>query len=356
MVCNLASAFLEEMEEAGDGPTRVRSANLITHMRRLKQTRKESNASRLEREGLQADCKITWAQVGLKGTHPTLRVVDMLQTLAKAGKFSLLTGGLEWGFSAWQRFWDGFAQEEPSHPVFTAHSGRLDRVLPVYYYGDEGWSHKKAGFLVVSWQPVVGQGTSFSLERADRDVGTNTVGVSYTTRFLYTCMQRKLYSQKPAVFQNIMDLLSSEVRSLFEDGVQLTINGVKETVYCCAIGCKADWPMLHKMGNLNRAHHGVKAKVENCKGVCHLCMAGTPEHAEWHDIYSGTWKYTDTEDMRPPWSRESPLTRNTPFPDSAISRAWFYRPDVFHSFHKGLMAELAGSALGPLPKAHVLGL
>ena len=66
----MASAFLDEYEEAmgslDGGGKQLRSQRLLCHMKRLKCTKKESNVSLLEREGLQADCKISNIEVGLK--------------------------------------------------------------------------------------------------------------------------------------------------------------------------------------------------------------------------------------------------------------------------------------------------
>ncbi|CAJ1395606.1 unnamed protein product [Effrenium voratum] len=46
-----------------------------------------------------------------------------------------------------------------------------------------------------------------------------------------------------------------------------------------------------------------------------------------------------------PWLEESPLTATIPQSVTVQQQVWFYRPDLFHTCHKGLMAELAGSAL-----------
>ena len=344
LVCDVASAFLSEFNEASGGEATFRSAKLARHMKRLKDTKKESKVSLLEKEGLQAKCPISTMDAGLQAPHPILRVKDLLKTLDDANQLRLLTGGM--GFAAWETFWNRFRAEAPDHPVYDVHAGHLDQVLPVFVYGDEGQSHKKAGFLVVQWQPVCGYGTSFSVKREDTDLGTNMLGVSFTTRFLFSVMRQKLYSRKPHAFHKIMEEMSEELRDLFFSGFSWSSGCTKaRTIYLCVIGCKADWPMLKKMGNLVRSHHGSRAGPGKGKGLCHLCLAGQPGHEDWHNIYDGSWKETDTDDMAAPWSRPSPLTRLTPLPESMVFKTWFYRPDVFHTFHKGVMAELAGSTI-----------
>ena len=326
------------------GGKQLRSQRLLCHMKRLKCTKKESNVSLLEREGLQADCKISNIEVGLKKPHPILAVSDMLGTLSSSGKLGWLTGGQ--GFTGVRRFWVKFREEQPSHPVFDVHPTHLERCIPIYVYGDEGTSHKKAAFLVQNWQPVLGKGTSYSVQRpgASSQLGCNMLGVSYTTRFVYTCMQARLYSKKPKVFTKIMESFAEELHGLFHDGVEVQHDGELVRIFPTVIACKGDWPMLKKMGNLTRTHHGSKAEPGNGKGVCHLCMAGTAHHPDWHNIYNGSWKGSDVE-LLPPWRVRSPFTALIPQPPNLFDEVWFYRPDLFHTMHKGVMAELAGSCI-----------
>lgn len=341
----MASAFLEEFEDATGctGGGKLHSSRLLSHMRRLKTTKKESNVLLLEREGLQANCKISHIEVGLNKPHPILAVSDMLATLSGANKLDWLTGGQ--GLTAVRSFWVRFREEQPNHPVYTTHPTKLHQCIPLYVYGDEGASHKKASFLVLNWQPVIGAGTSYSTKRSDAkgELGCNLLGVSYTTRFLFSCMQARLYSKKAHVFDKIMEHFATELQVLFYTGVEVSYEGQPLRVYPTIIGCKGDWPMLKKMGCLTRTHHGSRAEAGNGKGICHLCMAGTREHPDWHDIFTGSWK--DLTHLTPPWNSESALTSIIPQPIELSERVWFYRPDLFHTMHKGIMAELAGSGV-----------
>lgn len=118
-------------------------------------------------------------------------------------------------------------------------------------------------------------------------------------------------------------------------------------IYPTVIFAKGDWPMLRKMGFLERHHGRSLAQDNRGKGICHLCMAGVGDLCDWHDSFSGSWLGTDSVagGLVPPWNRESPVTRLMPQSPNLEDRVWFYRPDLFHTLHKGLLAELAGSAI-----------
>ena len=345
VACNLAAAFMQEYGDAHPGHAKLKSSRLLLHMQRLRKTQKESNPRLLIDEDLQAPCPITLAEIGLKEQHPILQVEDFLRMLSDTNNLSWLTGGR--GFEACATFWERYHHEDCNHPAFSVHGGRLAQVVPVYIYGDEGTSHKRNQLLVLSVQPVLGQGTSFTADQhhAD-DLQVNMLGVSIKTRFLYTVLMARLYQRKPAVFDSLMEVLATELVSLFYNGIQLEHGGKPLVLYPAAVGCKGDWPMLKKMGSLKRSHHGGKAEAGKGKGVCHLCMAGTAEFPDWHDVINGSWMCDRSiRDPDVPWLEESPLTATIPQSVTVQQQVWFYRPDLFHTCHKGLMAELAGSAL-----------
>ena len=220
----------------------------------------------------------------------------------------------------------------------------LHLAVPFCVYADEGQSFKKNPFMIVAYQPVIGKGTSFSMKRPreESDLGVNMVGSSCITRFLYSCMQNTLYQKQPAVFEKLMEHFSLECKDTFENGVEVR-GGL--TIYPTFIFAKGDWPMLRKMANLVR-FHGRHAKGGGL-GICHLCLGGTADFPDWHDASDGSWQQpASMEHCPPPWSRETSLTRNLiSLSLSHAQRAWFYRPDIFHTVHKGVMCELAGSAI-----------
>ena len=51
------------------------------------------------------------------------------------------------------------------------------------------------------------------------------------------------------------------------------------------------------------------------------------------------------KDVPVPWAKESDLTLNIPMDPQ--SKAKFFRIDVFHTCHKGVMADLAANIIAP---------
>lgn len=344
ITCMLTSAILDEHEEVS-GVTRasgLRSAKLLKQMRCLRRSKHESSGALLEEQGLQAACPISFIDIGLKATHPVLHVEDLFHMLAKEGQLNALSGGLD-PLQAFATFWDRY--EDTSHPVYSKHAGHLDRVVPMAIYADEGQSHKKASFLALALQPVIGRGTTAASQSRSRDLGTNMAGCSVLTRLLYSVTQAQLYRKSPKIFENLLDAFAHELATAFEQGLQVELLGEQVTLFPAVIFCKGDWPMLRKIGNLKRTFAQANAAPSKSSGVCHLCMAGVEKFPDWHKSENALWMCPESL-LEPelPWPVETSVTALLATSTSNWGRAWFYRPDVFHTLHKGLLAELTGSA------------
>ena len=346
LTCELTAAILDEHEDATGArkSLALKSNKLLHHMRVLRKRKKETDTRLLEQQHLQANVSISYIDIGLENTHPVLRIRDFFQMLAEENRLDLLTGGLDL-FESCSRFWERYRGEDPHHPVFAPHRSLMGVHVPMAAYCDEGQSHKKAQFLVFALQPVIGRGTALSKERAS-DLGVNYLGVSCISRFLYSVCRASLYNKKPKVFDNLVEAFSLECKSAFEDGLSLQYQGKDVTIYPTVLFSKGDWPMLKKMGHLTRTHHGgLATKPGSKKGICHLCMAGSERFPDWSDCFAGSWICDESlEEPDVPWSTESPLTQNIPMSPNLFMKTWFYRPDLFHTLHKGLLAECAGSA------------
>lgn len=320
------------------------SASLLGHMRRLSKTEKESHAGLLTKQSLAAPCPITFVDIGLKQAHPILRVIDFLKMLGETGKLELLSGGFNL-FDACRTFWVRYKEEDCEHPVYQGERD-LSIHVPMCVYGDEGQSHKKSAIMILAIQPVIGRGTSYSQEREDKDLGCNMCGHSCVTRILYSVMQSKLYSRNPAIFDKLVQTFADELQDAFSSGVEVKFENRTIRLHPTILYCKGDWPMLKKLGRLVRSHHQSISAPSTSKGICHLCLGGTPAFPDWSDCVNGSWMHpASLQTADPPWSSESPLTSTLAQSPSIPKKAWFYRPDLFHLLHKGVMAELAGSAI-----------
>ena len=341
----LAGAILDEVQEAGG--KRLESQKLLEDMRRLGKTKKESNPSFLEKNNLAAKCQISYVNLGEeKVPHPVLSVNDFVQMLSHEGRLDLLAGGRELQHACGV-FWERYRCSNPGHTVYDLHKDRLSMCVPFCIYSDEGTSFKRNPFMVVAYQPCIGRGTSYSIarQRNEDDLGTNLLGSSYVTRFLFSCMKHTMYQHDPEILDSLLENFSLQCREAFEHGILVQLNNEEQRIYPTFLWAKGDWPALRKMANLSRAHNRCMAQGNRKRGICNLCLGGTVDFLDWHDI-NGSWLAPESlEAGPPPWDSESHITKNLVPPGPISERSWYYKPDLFHTLHKGLLAELAASAV-----------
>ncbi|CAL1137069.1 unnamed protein product [Cladocopium goreaui] len=93
-----------------------------------------------------------------------------------------------------------------------------------------------------------------------------------------------------------------------------------------------------KVGTLLR-HFGRQVKSGNGggHGICHLCQADRPSFENWHDVSWANMCKMHNGCLLP-WVREPGLLAAVPIPDEY--KAEFFRFDIFHALHKGLMADM----------------
>lgn len=239
------------------------------------------------------------------------------------------------------RYW----KIEPTHPVFEGHESweSFRDIVPLALHVDEGTSQKKRGIMVLSTQPVIGRGTSRG------GAGLNFFRNSVTTRFLFSTMVTRLYSGvgKGVRLRSLIELWARDLKSCYDTPVCVEIEGVRRDLQFCVIGCKGDWPALAKIGRLKR-HHG-REQGEKAKGpavgICHLCKAGMDGYP-FHRFDFEAMKRMH-HDVPEPFTvpRGGPLTSILPQPSCPEGPAHFYKPDVFHNCHKGLIGDLCANAI-----------
>ena len=344
LLCGIASGFFEECNEVdADVAENLRSTGLLQDLHRQSRTKHESSSSKyFEKRGLSCPIEIQQLDVGDGTMHPVLKVTDFLQALAEANKLPLLWGSTnnESYTEVLPKFWRRWKAHDPLHAVFSEHKGRMAHVLPLQIHGDEGETLKKTGVMILNWQSPIG----FGLAGSDDDpsaMSLNYVGNSYATRFLYTVCHKKSYAkEKSYVLSGIMQGLSEELVDLFHNGITVNLGGRKATFYVALLGLKGDWPIQARLGNLSRhfARKGV-FKVSDKSGFCHLCRAGEQGYDPNNYGRDAAWR--DTFLKFPPWNSEGPLCRVPQSP----AKEFIHKFDVFHTLHKGVFAELAGSGL-----------
>ena len=288
---------------------------------------------------------MTFVDVGLRDTHPVLAVKDFIKGLDSMSRMDTLLMGNR--ASQLETFWRTWQELEPGHPIFDHHKTRLGQCIPMALHADEGTSIKKKALMVLQYQPLLGCGSRKAKRKANLEVaGVNLLGNSLKTRFLYSVMLARLYSGKKKQNRPLMALvhqLCLELRNFFYEGCMVTIDGVQQRIFLITLGMKGDWPALAKLGNLARHHGRVTSTHEDGKGICHLRVGG---------MFGKHWYNTSYENMMAmregapvPWKKEPSMTKEIPMDGNL--KANFFKIDIFHTCHKGLMADLAANIIVP---------
>lgn len=329
--CRLASAFCSELSAL---KADVESQSLLNAMSRLDQT---GHSPRLFQEfdavGLVAPIKERLVRIEAGMNHPTLPFRNIVECLSESGKLQTLLGDDFWILDTLQEFWGMYRGHFPNHPIYSLGADRLKNTLPLLAHADEGTGKKKT-IMILQIQPVHGRGSSRNL-----DGGLNFVGVSIATRFLYSVMTAKVYSGKNGQrLDKLVGYMAKELEELFYSPIELKVGSKKKTLYFSCIGLKGDWPALVKLGKLERhfGHNGATSQ-----GICHLCKAGQPSYNYADFSYEAMLRAH--RDVPLPWNDAGALTMHVPQDQSRLPE--FLKIDVFHTFHKGILADLASNGI-----------
>ena len=333
----MVAGIWEEIQHL-PGVDDIPSAPFLKAAKRLEATSHECRLGlAMEDHGLSANIPVSHVDISMKHPHPVLAVRDFVEGLCADQQLDrLFCGHDETDFAL---FWSKFKALQPDHPVFTKHCKHLGRVIPVWGHADEGTSQKKRAIMIIQWQPLLGHGTS----RGGK--GLNYVGSSVTTRFLYSVMAGRLYisklAQKRKRLTTLVTCFAEDLASCFETPVRVEHEGECKDVFLCMLGLKGDWPALIKLGELRRHHlRNTWAKPDG-DGICHLCNGGR-SGCPWHDVSYENMLRMKT-DVPAPWARPPALISLLPQSPSHVAE--FFRIDVFHNLHKGLLADAAANAV-----------
>jgi len=205
-ICKIAWAVCEELNSTIDGSA---SGKLLSRMGVLHST---GHGNRVFKEfskvGLAADIPETYVDIGIR--HPVLKFRDVVSCLSQKGKMNLLVKDESLG--VYETFWNRYEKGHAHHPIFSCPAEERRRCIPLLLHADEGTSLKKRGLMVISLQPVVGDGTSHGGKHL------NFLGNSLITRFLYSAIMTKYYRKQHAGrLGKLVSLLASDLKDLFEN-------------------------------------------------------------------------------------------------------------------------------------------
>ena len=333
-----------------EGPLQLQSADFLRSLARAGRTKHEASCRKAyDDHGLRIEVPITPLDIGLPKPIPFFKPTDFVKIMALHDKISaqLLGGG---SFRDLGEFWARYRIHYPQHPVYSDHPTRLQYCVPILLHADEGRHLKREQIFIFNWQSMLGSGTVVGQQRqteAERRAtqGLNFQGSTFTNRFLLVTLLTLHYRNKKQKHDRrlltVMNAVVDDFLAWYTDGLEVVHRGAPCRLYGVVLGLKGDWPMLSKLGQL-KSHFGRQADTPSDKSaICHLCKAGCQGFPYSDHTVDAAWYQTYLQQR--PWTTPSPLMRlpTLPTPEQ------FYHFDIFHCMHKGLLAELAGSAIDP---------
>ena len=341
--CTLAAAFWDEVCNL-PGANEIHSSTFLELATRLSKSKHECLlSSYLPKFGLSAGINLSYVDVGIKSPHPVLSIGDFISKLDQCGKMDLLLMGN--GPVQFRSFWEKWRRIQPNHSIYKVDPSRLDWSIPVAIHTDEGTSQKKKALMIIQYQTLMGRGTS-KRKSDESNPDLNFTGNSITTRLLYSCMMGRIYSLKKNKNRPLLQLmkhLGDELHKASTIGFRCKINGIERRLFLVCLGLKGDWPALSKIGTLTRHHGRDTYSKPDGPGICHLCLGGQLNQA-WHDIsYENMQKMRAVNDL--PWEHDPILV--TALHLEPEYQAEFFRVDLFHTCHKGMMADVAANIVVP---------
>ena len=124
---------------------------------------------------------------------PWLKPTDFLKTMSRMNDLSHLLGGkatLQEAEGVLTKFWGNYRAICPNHQLWKdVDEGKKDikKCVPILLHGDEGVTYKKGGVLVLSFQGVLGYGTSKKPapdHASGNELPLNFLGSGFHTRML----------------------------------------------------------------------------------------------------------------------------------------------------------------------------
>ncbi|CAE7221698.1 unnamed protein product, partial [Symbiodinium necroappetens] len=279
-VADLAST-IQKLMELHDAIAEIKShynGHKTMKVAELKQKHQEVEMAK----GLSAP--IQWSFVDLPGipNHPWFKVSSFMRAFVEQDKLGLLLGGSV-DFNVVEEYWERYYHVDPSHKVFSLPKEARKFTIPMALYSDEGQTLKKQAINILAIQPVIGNGTRLYQQhrKDDSAMGANFAGSTYRTRFLLSCLMKAKYRKSPETLDELVRAVVMDCNFLFEEGVGIQLHGQQQSLRVAVVAFKADWPMLARIGYLER-HFGRVAFGRKKLGICHLCNAGQ-EGVAYHE-------------------------------------------------------------------------
>lgn len=268
-------------------------------------------------------------------------------------------------------FWRYFEAVHPEHLVFKTHRHRLDRVLPLALFGDEGRGPKRGQFLIWSMESILGisdysRGQTCTckaklrcMPKVDETVSgdameisddeyeqflrakkqsTNNTHHSYLTRHVLFGLPSFIYKSHPVIEYTHIQLLVKDLENLFTSGVHAGRASADDVWFGAVLGSKGDFKHQTAIGNLDRSYHSIGVTAGNL--MCSHCLAGAEGIPFERTDFSPVWESTLHSNR--PWTLVPDLCA---IPYDPSKPEHLLKFDLFHLYKVGLGRDLAGSAV-----------
>lgn len=138
-----------------------------------------------------------------------------------------------------QRFWDGYQQDCPGHPIFSKPRSERKCCIPICLHGDEGRGLSKTPLMVLSYQVVIPHNGENSLNikkqfgwivncfSTSSSFLSKWTGIaskfeprhSFTTRLLFSLLPATWYAKGDGSIDGLAKAIADDLTKLFHDGV-----------------------------------------------------------------------------------------------------------------------------------------
>lgn len=314
----------------------------------------------LKEEGLECTVSVDTFCVAPRLTIPYIKFSSWVKHLLDSGRLPKLLVGvsnLDKMKRVLKEWWARFAAVYPAHGYITHAREKgipFETIIPVFVHADDGRSYKHLGLFVLSTAGCLGRGTRMHVESnrhklplRENGMGTNFIGKTFTTQFIFTTILKTVYNNFPNIIDEMAAIYAEDLRGLLFEGV--TSSNGQDRVYVALMGLKGDLPMLQKMGNLKRCWSHVPKHAVSRKpsaGCCHLCLGGREGDPSFpYEDFNPQAAWTGTLFQEAPWEADSPPVIFQGLPLSDVDRMDFFKSDFWHNWHLGMSKHFVGSAL-----------
>ena len=263
-----------------------------------------------------------------------------------------------------EAFWEAFRLQHPDHVVFQEHGNNLNKVVPLFWHGDEGRGKRRGNTVVIDCEAPIGLATSLKSKKTSRNTcgcqppaslkrkfsnsnqelphrlksplkrqQTNMRGHSFLQHFTLCVIPSVWHHSQPGLLLAILEHIATQFKILFYEGISIGPNN-----FCFAVcGHKGDLKWFTKVSYLDRSYEH-QGRVRNIQ-CCHECLAGG--NIPWEDL-SECPAWVGTCFTQRPWSRIPPLAI-VPFNSQAPEKQ--LRRDFFHICKLGVFRDHAAGCV-----------